>query len=65
MTRAVDHFGRITQPIVLQENNAWTKRYRWGYGDEGDQWVIYNMLTHEERNITQQQFNDDNYTLNT
>ena len=23
--RAVDYFGRITQPLVLTENNAWRK----------------------------------------
>ena len=63
--RALNHFGRITQPIVLQENNAWCKRYRWGYGDNEDRHIIYNMLTHEERNITEQQYNDNNYTLNT
>ena len=63
--RAIDYFGRITQPIALTEDNAWRKRYRWGYSDEGDRHIIYNMLTHEERNITEQQYNDNNYTLNT
>jgi hypothetical protein len=44
-TRALDYFGRITQPIVLQENNAWRKNYRWGYGDENNQsdHYFYNM----------------------
>jgi len=63
--RAVDYFGRLTQPIVLQENNAWRKRYRWGYGDNEDRHIIYNMLTNEERPITEAQYNDNNYTLNT
>ena len=63
--QALNHFGRITQPIVLTEDNAWRKRYRWGYRDEGDHHIIYNMLTYEERTITEQQYNDDNYTLNT
>ena len=63
--RALDYFGRITQPIVMQEHNAWRKRYRWGYGDDEDRYIFYNMLTHEERNITEQQYNDNNYTLNT
>mgnify|MGYP003660823574 CR=1 FL=1 len=41
-------------------------RYRWGrFGDQGDRHIFYNMVTHEERNITEQQFNDDNYDLNT
>ena len=63
--RAIDYFGRITQPIVLQENNAWRKQYRWGYGDNPDTHYFYNMCTGEERDITEQQFNDNNYTLNT
>ena len=63
--RALNHFGRITQPIVMQEHNAWRKRYRWGYGDDEDRYIFYNMCTGEERTITTEQFNDDNYTLNT
>ena len=65
--RALNHFGRITQPIVLQENNAWRKRYRWSWnrGDSQAEHIIYNMVTGEERDITEQQFNDNNYTLNT
>ena len=63
--RAIDTVsGRITQPIILTENNAWRKRYRWGYGDNEDRHYIYNMVTGEERNITEQQYDDDNYTLN-
>ena len=62
--QALNHFGRITQPIVLQENNAWRKRYRWGYGNSEDRHIFYNMLTNEERTITEQQYNDNNYTLN-
>jgi len=65
--RALNHFGRITQPIVLQENNAWRKRYRWNWQQDQGQsdHYFYNMITGEERDITEQQFDDDNYTLNT
>jgi len=65
--RALNHFGRITQPIVLQENNAWRKRYLYSWQSNNNQasHIFYNMCTGEERNITEQQFNDDNYTLNT
>ena len=63
--RALNHFGRITQPIVLQENNAWRKRYRWGYGEEASRYIFYNMCTGEERDITEAQYNNNNYTLNT
>ena len=61
--RALEYFGRITQPIVLQENNAWRKRYRWATRGE-DRHIFYNMVTNEERDITEQQYNDNNYTLN-
>ena len=63
--RAVDYFGRLTEPKKLEEHNAWRKRYRWGYGDNEDSHIFYNMCTGEERTITKQQFDDNNYTLNT
>ena len=65
--RAIDYFGRTTQPIVLTENNAWRKQYRWSWQSDNNQasHYFYNMCTGEERDITEQQFNDDNYTLNT
>ena len=64
---ALNHFGRITQPIVLTQNNAWRKSYRWSWnrGDNQSQHFFYNMCTGEERDITEQQYSDDNYTLNT
>ena len=65
--QALNHFGRITQPIVLTENNAWRKQYRWSWqqNDNQSNHYFYNMCTGEERDITEQQFNDNNYTLNT
>ena len=63
--QALNHFGRITQPILLQENNAWRKSYRWGYPNSEDRHIMYNIVTGEERTITEQQYDDDNYTLNT
>ncbi len=64
---ALNHFGRITQPIVLTENNAWRKSYRWRWQSNTNQTThyCYNMITGEERPLTEQQYNDDNYTLNT
>ena len=57
--RALNYFGRITQPIVLTENNAWRKQYRWSWqsSDNQSNHYFYNMLTGEERDITEQQFN--------
>ena len=65
--QALNYFGRITQPIVLTENNAWRKRYRYNWlRDNGEAiYYCYNMCTGEERDITEAQFDDDNYTLNT
>ena len=66
--RALDYFGRITQPIVMQEHNAWRKRYRWNWNrveSQRAEHYFYNMVTGEERDITEAQFDDDNYTLNT
>ena len=63
--RAVNYFGRITQPIVLTENNAGEKRYRWAYENPADRYYMYNVCTGEQRPLTDEQFNDDNYTLNT
>ena len=65
--RALNHFGRITQPIVLSENNAWRKHYRYSWERQDGQadYYFYNIVTGEERDITEQEFNDDYYTLNT
>ena len=67
--RAIDIVsGRITQPIQLTENNAWRKRYRYNWEREGNnlaEYYSYNILTNEERDLTDAQYNDSNYTLNT
>ncbi len=65
--QALNHFGRTTQPIVLTENNAWRKQYRWSWQSDNTQarHIFFNMVTREERDITEQQYDDDNYTLNT
>jgi len=65
--RAVDYFGRITQPIQLTENNAWRKSYRYSWQRENNQaqHYSYNICTGEERDLTDEQYDDDNYTLNT
>ena len=60
---AVDHFGRLTEPKHLTENNAWQKRYDWSSNHETD-YVYVNGITEERRPLTEEQFNDSNYTLN-
>jgi len=63
--RAVDHFGRLTEPKKLTEHNAWVKSYDWDNDYNVRSYVYRNSLTKEQRPLTEQQYNDDNYTLNT
>jgi len=63
--RALNYFGRITQPIKLQAHNSWRKNRRWNWGESPDTFYSYNICTGEERDITEAQYNDNNYTLNT
>ena len=59
-TRALQHFGMITQPKVLTQDNAWRKRYDWrSQANGGYQHYVYNHLTEERRNITEQQYDND------
>ena len=65
--RAIDYFGRITQAIVLTENNGWYKRrnyYTWQRENGEPEFYFFNMVTREQRPLTQEQYNDSNYTLN-
>jgi len=62
-TRAVDHFGRLTEPKKLTEHNAWHKQYDWN--SNHDMIYVYrNAITQEQRPLTKAQYNDSNYTLN-
>ena len=68
-TRAIDHFGRITEVKHLTEHNAWVKDWNYPNGDfmgsENRQYFLFNTITKEQRPLTEEQFNDSNYTLNT
>jgi len=57
-SRALDHFGRISEPKVLTKDNAWVNRRNWNHPSQ-DTFYVYNYLTEERRPITQQQYNDD------
>ena len=62
---AVDHFGRLTEPKHLKEENAWVKNYNYrSYRGEEDQYFIYNQITKQRLPITEAQYEDRNYTLN-
>ena len=61
-SRALDHFGRTTQPKVLTQHNAWRKTYDWNgrhYGNGEPSHYVYNYLTEERHSITEQQYNDE------
>ena len=64
-TRAVDHFGRTTDAKHLREHNAWVKDYDWrANADDSHRYYSLNKITREQRPITEQQYEDSNYTLN-
>ena len=62
--RAIDHFGRLTEPKILTEQNAWYKSIDWDSDYENRQYYSYNGLTKEQRPLTKAQYDDSNYTLN-
>ena len=62
--RAIDHFGRLTEPKHLTEENAWVKSYEWDNGYENRTYVFRNAITKETRPITEEQYDNNNYTLN-
>ena len=62
--RAVDHFGRLTEPKHLTEQNAWVKGYDWHHITDECQHHTINIITKEQRPLTKAQYNDSNYTLN-
>jgi len=57
--RAIDHFGRITQPKVLTQDNAWTTQRNWRAENAPDMYYAYNFITDERRPITEQQYNNE------
>ena len=67
MTRAVDHFGRLHQPKAMTADNSWVKRERYSWQRENgeSEYYYHNMCTTEQRPLTESQYNDSTYTLNT
>ena len=58
-SRALDHFGRITQPRVMTKDNAWRVRRNWSFNDRADTFEVHNYLTQERHSITEQQYDDE------
>jgi len=64
-TQAVNHFGRLKEVKHLTEENAWVKDYTYTSGWGSDKNYIYlNKITNEQRPLTEQQYDDNSYTLN-
>ena len=65
--RAVDHFGRLHNPIKLTEENAWIKRYNYDWNNgNGSRYINHrfeNKLTGDTIPLTEAQYNDNDYTL--
>jgi len=61
-TRAIDHFGRLHEPIRLVPESAWIKDY--DYNRDGPtQHHFLNKLTNERIPLTAAQYHDTDYTL--
>ena len=59
---ALDRFGRLTEPKKVLCDQAWYKDSRWINGGN-HQHYFQNDLLGERRPITEEQYNDQNYTI--
>ena len=59
--QAVDHFGRIVEPIKLTEDNAWYKDYDydWQSGTTSN-WRWANQLNNRQIPMAKEQYNNPN-----
>ena len=67
MDQAIDYIGRLREPKAMTPENSWSKRqrYSWQMDNGQSEHYYYNVCTQEQREITEQQFNDEWYNLNT
>jgi len=61
-TRAIDHFGRLYEPIKLAPENAWIKDYNYMHNGDDEHYFL-NKLTSERIPLTSEQYNDNAYTI--
>ena len=66
-TRAIDHFGRTTEAKRTDCDGGWYKDCNYNYNNGQDHRTCYivNDLLGQRRPITEQQYDDEDYTLNT
>ena len=60
--QAVDHFGRLREPIRLTEESAWEKYFAYNHNDD-HAYYFRNGLTLERIPLTEAQYNDSTYTI--
>jgi len=61
--RALDHFGRTTQPKKVMCDQAWYKTYTWRSEQDGGHLHFFaNDLLGQRISITEQQYEDHNLT---
>ena len=60
-TQAIEHFGRLREPIKLTPENPWIKDYDWHAN--GSRHYFINKLTTELIALTEAQWNDSTYTI--
>tara|TARA_R100000306_G_C4296710_1_gene102962 strand:- start:96 stop:467 length:372 start_codon:yes stop_codon:yes gene_type:complete len=61
---ALDYFGRTKEAKHLTEECAWQKTYDWDSDYTIRTFYLLNSITKERRSITEQQFDDNNYDIN-
>ena len=62
---AIDHFGRLTEAKHLTEQNAWVKDFDYRGGLNDRSFYFVNKITKEQRPLTEEQYRDTSYTINT
>ena len=66
--RAVDYIGILRERKAMTEDNSWQKRenyYTWQRENGEPRYYYRNVCTQEQRPLTESQYNDSTYTLNT
>ena len=66
-TRAVEYIGILRERKAMLPENSWSKRqrYSWERDEHVSTYYYRNVCTNEERPLTEAQYNDTSYTLNT
>ena len=63
--QALNHFGKIKEPLKQTEQNSWRKRrrYWWKNDQSGYNYQFYNLVSKRTIPLTEEQYNDNNFTI--